>query len=145
MVTQKQRVHNAIMAAVCTGPFYEVKYSDKGDMALGKETKAKSAYANEKNGAWGDSLHRRTMNRDREDWEWSLVLEFLCEVDASLFEQAITQTVLRLPPLPPSQGQIALRSVRIELQSTEYQHPPRSGPTKGTKINYTLVARETHR
>jgi len=148
MLTQKSRVHNALVSLAQNGEFYPVCVQRdgalKGQITLGKLECPKSVSTDEKAGAWEEGRNRRTLNRDRADWAWDLHLAFKSRIDASRFEEKLTQPVLVLPHIPFSDNQPALRSVQIILEGASYSHPPAEA-TNGSKITYSLVARETHR
>lgn len=148
MLTQKSRVHNAIISLAMSGEFYPVCVQrdgvTKGQITLGQPECPISAKTDEKNGAWEESTNRRKLNRDRADWAWDLHIAFKSRIDASRFEEKLTQPVLVLPHVRFTENQPALRSVQIILEGADYTHPPAEA-TNGSKITYSLVARETHR
>ena len=147
MITQRKRIHDFLVKTFRTGEFFCASF--EGDTMVIDTTKPlapRSVVADEQTGSWEDSPYGKKVARDRAAWLWEVVVTFTKPVDASLFEASITEKVPFLPSVPASQTQrLALRSVKISLDSATYQHPPRKNPENGTTITYTFEAEETHR
>ena len=139
-MTNFERIHNALTTAAEAGTFLSVSYdSPAGTAVLSPPAQAPSTVlANEISSQFGAPARNRRNPRlrERQEWDWELVLVFETEV---LLEQVENARFLNLPILLPATA--TLRQVVIELDDVEYEHPPQQTPANGTSVTYRLVAR----
>lgn len=141
---QKQRIHDAVMAAVASCRFVKVSHVPVGagisEMQTGDEDDAivpGSVILEEIHASYGDARrNRRTMLTEKTDWRFHLHVGFSSPVSLESLEKKFERGGLVIPS-DPAKG---LRQVRVKILEIPFFHPPQGQPGNGTLARLTLSA-----
>lgn len=136
-MSYRDRIHNFLLDLVEIGEFYAVRYHTETGRMLPVVTqesdriKATTALTNEISGLWSDDVDMgRVQAKRRGPWTWEVVLQFGQEVTGEFFEAFVADKVPWVP------GDEEHKTVKIEIERAEYDHPPKHNPSNGSKITY---------
>lgn len=133
----KTTIHNTLVTAAAAGEFPEAVYSGAHPSLLsdGDSVAPASIEANEINCTYEiDEDYGISFRQRRNEWRWLLRLWFDTEVNLDEFER----TIMDDPPVIPRDGDT--RQVRLLMETSEPEHPPRKAPSNGTQVAYRFVA-----
>jgi hypothetical protein len=139
-VSYRTAIQNVLVETADAGSFPTAIYSNARPSLLteGPSADAASIEANEARASFEiDERFGRTLRQERTSWAWVLRLRFEQEVSLETFEQALLETPITIQR-DASDGRP--RQVRLLLDDASYDHPPRGGPSNGTKVEYRFVA-----
>lgn len=136
--TQKERIHNALVAVAAEGTFYLTTYTPDLLMEQGNTVAPASVRANEVAGSFQEApRNRRAAMQDRRTWRWKLYLGFHQEVTCEAFENELMSAPMWLPATE------LLRQARILLVDVTYTHPQQHGAAAGTSAVYTFEIQQS--
>lgn len=139
----KQRIHNALTAAVLAGPYYRCSVDPKtGQMTIDLnkpvELTKKNLKVSEKNKSFRLAEHfKRSYNTtEMRSWIWIVQVEFpAIEVACEVFEENLQDTGIQIPPIVGLPNQ---RRLLARLRDCDYFHPPSQSPDTGTVAEFTF-------
>lgn len=140
-VLMKQRIHNALLAAVKAGPYYRCTVNSKtGQMTIDldqtvspsgvkiAETQATYSIVSRMKRFFGAS--------QRESWSWVAKVTFNgIEVACEEFEEAAIDRGIQIPPVIGLANQ---RRLLARLVRADYSHPPEQSPSGGTVAEFSF-------
>lgn len=136
----KTAIQSLLETTAYAGTFPEAVYSVARPSILSEGTAqaVKSAECNEVRGAFGiDTEYGRDFRQERQGWAWLLVVRFDTEVILEQFETALMRSPLFIAQDASDGRDLA---VRLLLEDSSYEHPPRGGASNGTEVTYRFVA-----
>lgn len=135
----KKLISDALTAAAFAGSFIEATYDATTRVLVqGSAVSPASVETNEVSSAYKvESKHGRAYVQDRAQWVWELRLRFNSEVITEPFEDSLLQTPLYIPR---DEASGVLRSLRLHLLDSSYEHPPRQGASNGTEAIFRFSA-----
>jgi hypothetical protein len=139
-VSYKTAIQNALVQYADAATFPAAVYSTDRPSLLseGDAVPAASIEANELRADFDvDPRQGRKVALERRAWQWALRLRFDQEVVLEQFETALAEA----PPVvlrDVSDGRPY--QVRLMLDDSSYEHPPRGGASNGTKAVFRFVA-----
>lgn len=132
-------IQNKLHELAKAGEYYAVSYDDD-EMAIVDTTsriQPEGVFVNEVSARFAAaSKFRRDDRRENTSWLWRVELEFRCEVTVEFFERAM----MHEPVIIPFGGQGQEQQVILDLDRSEYAHPPRRDHLTGSKIGITFEA-----
>lgn len=136
LVTNKERISNAVLAYAAASKFYAViRAVETKMMTRGRLIKPLSCLTNDNVAGWQhDRQHGRDWISKRSAWRWQLILQFGEEALLEEFEETWAHAPLKLP------NTAELPSVIIQPTDAIYTHPPAQQPSSGTRVIYTFEA-----
>lgn len=139
MATLTDEVHAALVTAVKSGTFARVTYPNGVRTTSATETEApKTVLAKPITSTWSVPERNRQHDfRERATWLWEVIVEFSREVSLEAFEDANTNSLLRLVRTA-TQPQVDLI-----FEEADYRHPPEQQPAGGTRVVYRVRAELT--
>lgn len=136
----REAIHDLLVTTGANGAFTQAVYSVARPSLLtsGAAISPQSVEANEIRGAFGiDERFGREYRQERQGWAWLLVLRFGTEAIMEEFEETLMRSPLLIPRDP---GNGIDRQVRLLLEESAYEHPPRGGASNGSEVTYRFVA-----
>ena len=137
-------IHDLLVTTALATPSKFVEATYPGDPPLlvaGSALVPSSAEANEVQVVFDiDERYGRGVRQIRTSWAWQLKLKFEREVILDGFEKA-----LMVDPLVIARDTASGidRQITLLLETSNPRHPPRGGPSNGTKVTYRFVAVQT--
>jgi hypothetical protein len=139
-VAYREAIHNLLVTAAVRGSFNEATYTKAFPSLLvqGDPIVPRSVEANEIRGAFGiDESYGREFRQERQGWAWLLIIRFDTEAMVQQFEDSLLRAPLFIAQDPSDDRPLA---VRLLLEESAYEHPPRGGASNGTEVTYRIVA-----
>jgi hypothetical protein len=139
-MSYRQAIHDLLVETAVAGSNTEALYTRERPSRLveGDPVTAVYAEANEVRSAFGiDERYGREFRQERLAWAWLLKVRFDTEVILEEFEHALLRSplvVLRDP------GNGIDQQVRLLLEESVIEHPPRGGASNGTEVTYRFTA-----
>lgn len=139
-MSYRTAIQNALVNAADAGTFPTAVYSEARPSLLteGPSADAASIEANEVRAAFDiDDRYGRSLRQERTAWSWILRLRFEQEVSLEAFETSLLESPITIAR-DTSDGRPL--QVRLLLDASSYEHPPRGGSSNGTKAEYRFEA-----
>jgi hypothetical protein len=134
-----QLINEALVHRAKAAYFPKVTY-EGGNMLIGDPLECANVRTNALSANWDEPRRNRQRGyiRERNDWQWELIIRFAAEVNTEAFEASMEQN-------PPSIIRDADhdRQVDLLITSARYINPPQNQPNTGTEVIYTVIARLT--
>lgn len=139
MATLADEIHDALLTAVKGGTYARVTYPSGVRTTSASDTEApKTVLIKPVSSTWGVPERNRIREfRERATWLWEVYVEFSREVSLEAFEDANTNSLLRIVRTA-TQPQVDLI-----FEEAEYLNPPEQQPAGGTRVKYRVRAELT--
>ena len=136
----KQRIHNALTAAVLAGPFYKCSIDPKtGQMTVDTDSpiilKKENLKVTERSRSFrlAEKYRREGNVSELDSWVWMVQVAFPnSEVATEVFENNM-DTGIQVPPVLGLSNQ---RRLLARLVDSDYNHPPSQSPDTGTVARF---------
>lgn len=139
-MSYKTAIQNALVQYADAATFPTAVYSADRPSLLseGPAVPAASIESNELRADFDvDERRGRKVVLERRAWQWALRLRFDQEVVLEQFETALAES----PPIILRDVEDGRpHQVRLMLDDSSYEHPPRGGASNGTKADFRFVA-----
>lgn len=139
-MSYKTAIHDLLVTTGAAGAFKQARYTSARPSLLveGADISPASVEANEVRGSFGiDGQYGRDFRQERQGWAWLLVMRFDGEAILQAFEDSLMQSPLFIAR-DVSDGRP--QAVRLLMEDSAYEHPPRGGASNGTEVTYRFVA-----
>lgn len=139
----KQRIFNHLRALLLNGPYHACTINKKtGQMTvdLSKPISPTGIVVKEIRSAYRPAKYlKRDYNvMELDQWSWVAEVEFPnTEVSCESFEQALTDTSIKIPPVI-GLDTASQRTLLARLVGCEYTHPPEQSPNVGTVARFSF-------
>ena len=120
VTSKRQLVHNAIVNALASMGSSQITV---------QETDCQ----------WTDSRNRRSVQQERQSWNWTAVASFTRQVALDEIERALNNSPIILSPDPS----VSFPALFVEVSSVGFSHPPLQSPNRGSVVAFNFIA--THR
>ena len=139
MPTLADEIHAALLTAVKGATYARVSHPGGVRTTSATEVEApKTVLIKPLSSTWDQPERNRTRGfRERATWLWEVYVEFSREVSLEAFEDANTNSLLRLVRTA-TQPQVDLL-----FEEAEYLNPPEQQPAGGTRVKYRVRAELT--
>ena len=138
MTTNYQRVQRKLIGLVDGASFYPISTDpETGLCTVDEATVISPASRVADEVASSFEVYGGMAQLHREDWQWTLMLEFREHACLEAFDASLQGGEILCPPDDAS----GLPGFRLRMFGCEVTHPPHQSPNNGTRATYHFVAK----